>query len=120
MTEKLKVQSCRSRPVRSLRREMAARVVGLRQKKGWSQEALAARLDVPRERLAKWETGRHGPPEDILVKLGEVLEVTVDELLTGHNPFAATGRQIVAMLEQRKPLPVPISAPEFPKGEQDE
>jgi transcriptional regulator with XRE-family HTH domain len=120
MSEKLRTRRKSLRHVRSLRSAMAARVVLLRQRKGWSQETLAARLDVPRERLANWEIGRHAPPEDILVKLGEVLEVTVDELLTGHNPLAGAMGKIMAMLEQRTPLPVPISAPEFPKGEQDE
>ena len=72
-----------------LRRHLGARIVGSRQRKGWSQEMLAARLDVPRERLAKWESGVHAPPPEVMVVLSEVLEISLDELFTGkRHPLA--------------------------------
>jgi transcriptional regulator with XRE-family HTH domain len=70
--------------VKVLRRRLGARIVGLRQRKGWSQEVLAERLGATRERLAKWEAGAHAPPPEDLVALGEVLDITVDALLTGE------------------------------------
>src|SRR4051794_9197877 len=70
---------------RRFRRGLGARIVRSRQRRGWSQEKLADRLNVGRERLAKWEAGCHAPPAEALLALSEVLEVTVDELLTGRR-----------------------------------
>jgi transcriptional regulator with XRE-family HTH domain len=38
---------------------------------------------VSRERLSKWERGRNEPPLDRLIALCDVLEVSIDELMTG-------------------------------------
>lgn len=49
--------------------------------KGISQEELAVRLNVVRQTISKWETGLSVPDADILVKIAEVFEVSVSELL---------------------------------------
>jgi transcriptional regulator with XRE-family HTH domain len=71
---------------RGLRRRMGARMAALRRERGWSQEELADLLSVPRSRLGKWENGYTAPPPEDLVALGEILGITVDELLTGERP----------------------------------
>ena len=53
----------------------------LRRKKGMSQEELAARLHVVRQTISKWEKGLSVPDSDLLIKLAEVFEVSVSELL---------------------------------------
>ena len=53
----------------------------LRKQKGFSQEELAARLHVVRQTVSKWEKGRSVPDADALIRLAEVLEVSVSELL---------------------------------------
>lgn len=52
-----------------------------RKSKGISQEELAVRLNVVRQTISKWETGLSVPDADILVKIAEVFEVSVSELL---------------------------------------
>lgn len=56
----------------------------LRKQKGLSQEELAIRLHVVRQTISKWEKGLSVPDADLLVKLSEILEVSVAELLGGH------------------------------------
>ncbi len=53
----------------------------LRKKKGYSQEEAAARLNVVRQTVSKWEKGLSVPDADALVRLSELYEVTVGELL---------------------------------------
>lgn len=53
----------------------------LRKEKGFSQEQLAARLNVVRQTVSKWEKGISVPDAELLIKLSEVLNVTVSELL---------------------------------------
>lgn len=53
----------------------------LRKKKGITQEELAARLNVVRQTVSKWEKGLSVPDSELLIKLAEILEVSVSRLL---------------------------------------
>lgn len=53
----------------------------LRKQKGFSQEELAARLHVVRQTISKWEKNLSVPDADTLIRLAELLEVSVSELL---------------------------------------
>ena len=53
----------------------------IRKEKGFSQEQLAVKLNVVRQTVSKWEKGLSVPDADLLMKLAEVLDVTVDDLL---------------------------------------
>lgn len=53
----------------------------LRKQKGFSQEELAARLHVVRQTISKWEKNLSVPDADTLIRLAEILEVSVSELL---------------------------------------
>lgn len=53
----------------------------LRMKKGMTQEELATRLHIVRQTISKWEKGLSVPDSDLLIRLAEVLEVSVSELL---------------------------------------
>ena len=53
----------------------------LRKERGFSQEQLAARLNIVRQTVSKWETGTSVPDAELLTKLAEELDVTVGELL---------------------------------------
>lgn len=53
----------------------------LRKEKGYSQEQLAARLNVVRQTISKWEKGISVPDAELLIQLAEVLDVTVSDLL---------------------------------------
>lgn len=53
----------------------------IRRQKGFSQEQLAVRLNVVRQTVSKWEKGLSVPDAELLIKIGEVLGVSVSELL---------------------------------------
>lgn len=53
----------------------------LRKNKGMSQEQLAAQLHVVRQTVSKWEKQLSVPDAETLVKIADVLEVSVSDLL---------------------------------------
>jgi len=53
----------------------------LRTRKGLSQEELADRLNVVRQTVSKWEKGLSVPDSEMLIRIAEVFEVSVGELL---------------------------------------
>ena len=53
----------------------------LRKEKEYSQEYLAAKLDVTRQTISKWENGTAMPDLKKLVELAELFGVTMDALL---------------------------------------
>lgn len=56
-------------------------LTALRKAKQMSQEELAIRLNVVRQTVSKWERGHSVPDADMLIKIAEVLEVSVSDLL---------------------------------------
>ena len=52
-----------------------------RKARGLSQEELAARLNVVRQTISKWEQGLSVPDADLLIGLSEALETPVSALL---------------------------------------
>jgi transcriptional regulator with XRE-family HTH domain len=55
----------------------------LRKLRNMKQEELAQRINVSRQTISGWETGRRQPDLDTLKKLAEVLEVDIHELIYG-------------------------------------
>lgn len=49
----------------------------LRKNKGITQEELAARLNIVRQTISKWEKGESVPDAEMLVKLADIFEVPV-------------------------------------------
>ena len=72
----------------------------LRKQKGYSQEEAACRLNVVRQTVSKWEKGLSVPDADMLMRLAELYEITVGELLGAPS--------------------VPEAAPEFPQQDMRE
>ena len=59
------------------------RIQDLRKKKGYTQEKLAAHLNLSRQAVAKWEQNACEPNLDCLVAMAELFEVDLDYLITG-------------------------------------
>lgn len=53
----------------------------LRKSKGLSQEELAVKLGVVRQTVSKWEKGLSVPDSEMLIKLAEELDTTVNNIL---------------------------------------
>ena len=77
----------------------------LRKQKGLTQEALAIKLHITRQTISKWEKGLSVPDAEQLVRLAEVLEVPITQLLgqkvadtTNENEVAEYLAQIAKQL----------------------
>lgn len=53
----------------------------LRKAKGLSQEQLAIQLNVVRQTISKWEKGLSIPDADMLMKIAEVFQSSISELV---------------------------------------
>ena len=76
-------------------------IARLRAQKGYSQGDLADALEVSRQSVSKWETDASIPELDKLLRLAELFNVTLDELVKGKS----------LQEEADAPRPVPPAAP---------
>lgn len=67
--------------------ELHERLTALRKKKGLSQLALAEALDVSRQAVSKWESGRSAPSTENLLRLSGIYGVPVDALVNCGLPL---------------------------------
>lgn len=82
-----------------------------RKAKGVSQEELAVRLGVVRQTVSKWENGMSVPDADVLIKIAELLDVPVSQLL-GMEPesgvqdmageLARLNKELAAKIQKEK------------------
>lgn len=68
-----------------------------RKAKGVSQEELAVRLGVVRQTVSKWENGMSVPDADVLIKIAELLDVPVRQLL-GIEPESGSVQDMAGEL----------------------
>ncbi len=55
-----------------------------------SQEQLAERLQVSRQSVSKWESGKNAPDLNTLLRLSTLFDLTADELLRDEIPLSPT------------------------------
>lgn len=57
----------------------------LRSERGMTQEALAEKLFITRQSVSSWENDRTQPDIEMLGKLSEIFDVSIEELIYGHK-----------------------------------
>lgn len=72
----------------------------LRKQKGFSQEELATRLHVVRQTISKWEKNLSVPDAGTLIRLAEILEVPVSELLGAKIENENTASDVAEQLSR--------------------
>ena len=72
----------------------------LRKQKGFSQEELATRLHVVRQTISMWEKNLSVPDADTLIRLAEILEVSVSELLGAKIENENTASDVAEQLSR--------------------
>ncbi|MDO5399850.1 MAG: helix-turn-helix domain-containing protein [Eubacteriales bacterium] len=70
----------------------------LRRQRGLSQQELADRLNVVRQTVSKWEKGLSVPDAQLLMKLAEILNVPVADLLGGPVTSAENENEVASQL----------------------
>ncbi len=80
----------------------------LRRDNGWSQDELAEKLEVSRQSVSKWESGKALPDSDKVLALSELFGVSTDFLLKDSEEFAPLEAEI---LEEEYAAPLPAEIP---------
>ncbi len=93
---------------------LGTKLYELRNKAGLSQDALAEKLEVSRQSVSKWETDVSVPELEKLIKLAELFNVTLDELVL-DRPGPATPESGQAGTPQPEAAP-PASEPRTDAG----
>ena len=90
-----------------------------RQKRGLTQDALAAELHVSSQAVSKWENGQTMPDISLLMPLSRVLGIGVNELLGGdrREEFEQRWQQMVRYGEDMTLLVAEEALEEFPDDE---
>ncbi len=70
----------------------------LRKQKGMSQETLAQQLHVVRQTISKWEKNLSVPDADMLIRIAELFEVSVSDLLGEQINREPEMNQVAAQL----------------------
>ncbi|WP_036085068.1 helix-turn-helix domain-containing protein [Leptospira noguchii] len=60
--------------------DIFGRIKKLRQERNWTQEELASRLGVQQKQVSAYERGVNFPSTEVLIKLAEVFDVSLDYL----------------------------------------
>ena len=71
----------------------------LRKKTGRSQEEVAKGLGLSRSRYSHYETGRNQPDNEMLAKIANYFDVTVDYLVGNDVPEWATKEDVLDLQE---------------------
>ena len=70
---------------------LATNIVRYRKRNKLTQEQLATDMNLSRQSISRWETGENLPSIDNLISLSGLLNISLDELITGapylHFPF---------------------------------
>lgn len=72
---------------------LSEKLYTLRRKSGLSQEQLAEQLQVSRQAISKWETGRAIPESDKLLAISRCFGVSLDYLLKDDAPCEGSAAQ---------------------------
>ncbi|WP_339146223.1 MULTISPECIES: helix-turn-helix transcriptional regulator [unclassified Sutcliffiella] len=59
----------------------------IRNKENLSQEQLGQKMNVTRQAIYKWESGKGYPDIQNLIKLSELFEISIDKLIKGDSSF---------------------------------
>ena len=70
-----------------------------RKAKGLSQEELAVKLHVVRQTVSKWENGLSVPDADVLIRLANVLGVSVSQLLDSAMEIVELYKCVLVVLD---------------------
>lgn len=79
------------------------RIIQLRKSKNWSQEDLAKEINASRIMIGKYERNDNSPSVEVLVKLAQIFEVSIDYLV-GQGKNATFDHKTLQRLEEMEQL----------------
>ena len=94
--------------------KLEERLTALRQEKGLSQAEVAEQLDVPRQAISRWETGKAVPTVDNLACLSRLYGVPMEAQLYGGEGAEPVRQE--TKVEAPEPEETAQGTPERPAG----
>ena len=81
-------------------------IKAMRKEKNLTQREIAERLNISEKTVSKWETGNGLPEVSLMLPLCELLEISVNELLSGERLdgkryFEKAEQNIVSLIEEK-------------------
>ena len=77
-------------------------IATLRKENKLTQEELSKKLFTSRENISRWENGKNMPTTETLVHLGEIFNVSVNELIAGERRNNSNEEKIEALNKWRE------------------
>jgi len=77
-----------------------------RRKQGFSQEAMATELQVTRQTISSWETGKAFPDIDTLKRVAETLNTDVNDII--YDAAERKGKRLITTVSMKPVLLTPI------------
>jgi transcriptional regulator with XRE-family HTH domain len=88
---------------------LGERIKRLRQERNWSQVQFAERLNVHQKQVSGYERGVHSPSVEVLIRMAELLDVSLDYLAFENRenaPIAQIAdRDLLLKMEEVDKLP---------------
>ena len=81
---------------------LGERIKRLRQERNWSQAQLAQRLDIHQKQVSGYKRNVHVPSVEVLIRLAELLDVSLDYLAFDDREEARNTSQIADLDLLRK------------------
>ena len=75
-----------------------------RKNKGWSQEEFAEKLNVSRQTVSKWEIGKAVPELDKLIKISDIYQISIDELVKDNIEINFDNKKTIETSEKYKKI----------------
>ncbi|MET1248679.1 helix-turn-helix domain-containing protein [Sporolactobacillus sp. STCC-11] len=67
--------------------DLGSRIKEARERLNLSQDELAEKMDISRQAISKWETGKSYPDIEKILKLSDIFNLSLDELVKGDKTF---------------------------------
>jgi len=74
----------------------------LRKQQGMTQMELAEKLDISRQAVSRWEQGISNPSTENMVRIGELLDVSIDTLVNENAQLQTETAVLVVEAEEKK------------------
>ncbi|NCA97177.1 MAG: XRE family transcriptional regulator [Bacteroidia bacterium] len=99
LPRKLSTMWMLNKEVQTMEESLGQRIARLRRSKGLTQEELGDKVGISSQAVSKWETDSSVPDVTLLVKIANIFDISVDELL-GNERIRETPKVVPA--ENRK------------------
>ena len=90
--------------------EIGKKLKSARIQKGFTQEAVAEKIQVSRQTISNWENEKSYPDIMSVVSLSDLYEISLDELLKGDNCMLEHLEESTDIVKSNKKLAVTVIA----------